>query len=131
MTLQLKSRLVKPSIVLPLGKYLAGVHHLRLVQCTFGKEQHGLRERDIYHKDKQNYDAIMHMTSKACMALLSQIPDAKGTHEVIRCVIDSFLDKDLDASSRVEKVCSLLYALLAPVVAAQPTLHPWKQLRYS
>ena len=103
---KLKSRLLKPSIVLPLGKYLAGVHHLRLVQRTFGKEQHGLRERDIDHKDKQNYDAVMHMTSKACMALLSQIPDAKGTHsflEVIQCVTDSFLDKDLDAPSRVEK----------------------------
>ena len=103
---KLKSRLVKPSIVLPLGKYLAGVHHLRLVQCTFGKDQHGLRERDIDHKDKQNYDAVMRMTSKACMELLSQIPDAKGTHaflEVIRSVIDSFLDKELDAPTRVEK----------------------------
>ena len=44
---KLKSRLIKPSIVLPLGIYLAGVHHLRLVQTTFGKDQHGLREREI------------------------------------------------------------------------------------
>lgn len=55
---KLKSRLIKPSI-LPLGKYLAGVHHLRLVQHTFGKDQHGLREKVLNHKDKQNYDAVV------------------------------------------------------------------------
>ena len=102
---KLKSRLIKPSIILPLGKYLAGVHHLRLVQCTFGKDQHGLRESDLNHKDKQNYDAVLHITSRSVMTLLSQIPDANGTSsflEVIRCVIDSFLDKKLDALSRVK-----------------------------
>lgn len=103
---KLKSRLIKPSIVLPLGRYLAGVHHLRLVQTTFGKDQHGLRERDINHKDKQNYDAVLHMTSESVMKLLTKIPDAKGTHaylDVVRSVIDSFLDKKLDSLTRIRK----------------------------
>ncbi len=96
--LKMKSRLIKPSIVLPLGTYLAGVHHLCLIQQTFGKDQHGLRERDINHKNKQNYDAVLHMTSESVMSLLKKIPDAKGTHaylDVLRSVIDSFLDKKL------------------------------------
>ena len=42
---KLKTRLLKPSILLPLGKYVAGVHHLQIVQQTFSKDQHGLRER--------------------------------------------------------------------------------------
>ena len=67
---KLKSRLIKPSIVLPLGKYVAGVHHLQLVQRTFGKDQHGLREKDINHKDRQNYDAVLHITSQCVMMLL-------------------------------------------------------------
>jgi hypothetical protein len=103
---KMKSRLIKPSIVLPLGTYLAGVHHLRLIQQTFGKDQHGLRERDINHKDKQNYDAVLHITSESVMSLLKKIPDAKGTHaylDVLRSVIDSFLDKKLDKLTRIKK----------------------------
>ena len=110
---KLKSRLIKPSIVLPLGKYLAGVHHLHLVRRNFGKDQHGLRERDINHKDRQNYDAVLHITSKSVITLLSQIPDARGTSallQVTRYVIDSFLDKKLDALSRVEKAwCAVFF----------------------
>ncbi len=72
----------------------------------FGKDQHCLRERDINHKDKQNYDAVLHMTSESVMSLLKKIPDAKGTHaylDVLRSVIDSFLDKKLDKLTRIKK----------------------------
>ena len=41
---------IKPSI-LPLGDYIAGVHHLNLLHKTFNKNEHGLREKDINHKD--------------------------------------------------------------------------------
>ena len=100
---KLKSRLIKPSIVLPLGKYLAGVHHLRQIQHTFGKDQHGLREKDLNHKDKQNFDAVLHLSSESVLELLAVIPDAKGTKaylEVIQCVI---VDKKVDNISRLEK----------------------------
>lgn len=62
----LKSRLIKPPIVLPLGKCLAGVHHLHLVRRNFGKDQDGLRERDINHKYRQNYDVVLHKISEYC-----------------------------------------------------------------
>ena len=55
---KLKARLLRPSLILPMGKYLAGVHDLRLLQQTFGKDQHGMRERDVSRKDKQNFDAV-------------------------------------------------------------------------
>lgn len=94
---------IKPST---LGKYIAGIHHLYLVQHTFGKDQHGIRMKDIDHKDTQNYDAVLHITSDSVLTLLSHIPDARGKVaflNVIRCVIDSFLDKKLDALSRIDK----------------------------
>ena len=47
---KLKSRLIKPSIILPLGDYIAGVHHLNLIHKTFNRDEHGLREKDINHK---------------------------------------------------------------------------------
>ena len=53
LAVKLKSRLLRPSIILPLGKHTAGVHHLRLLHNSFSKDQHGLREKDINHKDKQ------------------------------------------------------------------------------
>ena len=35
---KLKTRMTKPSIVLPFGKYLAGIHHLQLATASFSKD---------------------------------------------------------------------------------------------
>ena len=59
-------------------------------------------ERDINHKDKQNFDAVLRITSESLATLLSKIPNAKGTEaflDVLRCVYDRYLDKNLDALS--------------------------------
>ena len=45
------------------------------------------------------------MTNKSVLSLLAQVPDAKGTVaflEMTRSVIDAFLDKKLDALTRIE-----------------------------
>ncbi len=103
---KLKCRLLKPSIVLPLGNFVAGVHHLRIIHTTFTKDQHGLRERDINDKDKQNYEAVLRMSSESMFGLLQIIPDANGTIAylyTLRCVIDSYLDKSLTPLERIKK----------------------------
>ncbi len=74
--MKLKARLLKPSIILPLGKYIVGAHHLNLLYETFNKDQHGLR---LDHKDRQNYNAVERITSLSNLQLLNQIPDALGT----------------------------------------------------
>ena len=102
---KLKSRLIRPSIVLPMGNYLAGVHHLKMLQATLGKDEHGLRERDIDHKDKQNFDAVSHIIK--AMPLLDRLPDALGTKEYITLIyyiVDSYLDKALHPLARIEKI---------------------------
>ncbi len=49
---KLKVRLLKPSIVLPMGPhYLASGNHVHLIRMAFGKDQHNLRERDVNHRD--------------------------------------------------------------------------------
>eukprot|EP00731_Ephydatia_muelleri_P017431 Em0010g529a len=58
-------------------KYVRGAHHLQLVQSTYSKDQHGLRERDIDCRDKQNFDSVLRITSSSVMAQISQILDAK------------------------------------------------------
>ena len=46
---KLKARLLKSSIVLPMGPhYLASGN---LIRMAFGKDQHNLRERDVNHRD--------------------------------------------------------------------------------
>ena len=102
---KLKCRLLKPSVVLPMGDYVAGSHHIKFVQFTYGKDQHGLRERDVDHKDKQNYDACLHIMRAS--QYLDTIPDAVGTKcyiELMQCVIESYLDKSVDPLTHIEKI---------------------------
>ncbi len=73
---KLKCRLLKPSIVLPLGKFVAGVHHLRIVHTTFTKDQHAWTEGTRHQK--QNYEAVLRMSSESMFGLLQIIPDAIG-----------------------------------------------------
>ena len=104
---------MKPSIIFPLGRYLATVHHLCLVQVTFGKDLHGMRGRDVDNKDKQNYDALVHITSKSVEDLLAKVPDSNGTIaylSFIRCIVDSFLNKQLPLTARIKKAwCAVFF----------------------
>lgn len=64
------------------------------------------KRKDVSHRDKQNLDAMLQITSKSGMSFMSQIPDAHGTSaflRIIQCVVDSYLDKKLDPLSRLEK----------------------------
>ena len=103
---KLKSRLLKPSIILPMGHYLAGGHHPNILASTFTKDQHGLRQKDLDHKDKQNFDAVTHITSASVLQLLEEVPDARGTFkylQILRSFMDAFLDKHLSPLERIKK----------------------------
>jgi len=112
LAVKLKARLLSPSVVLPLGGFLAGVHHLLLVQESYGKDLHGMRLKDLDHKDRQNYDAVLHITSNSVLDLLSEIPEAMGTSlylKVMRNVMDSYLDKTLDVKIQIKKAWYAVY----------------------
>ena len=90
------------------------MHHLRLVQATFGKDLHGMRGRDLDHKEKQNYDAVVHIISKSVEDLLAKVPDSNGTIaylSVIRSVVESFLNKELPLTARIEKAWYAVFFL--------------------
>ena len=74
---KLKARILKPSIVLPLGIFLATSSHFQMLVKLYGKDQHGLRARDLDHRDKQNFDVVGHIINAS--QLLNEIPDAVGT----------------------------------------------------
>ena len=83
-----------------------------------GKGRHSLRERDVDHKDKQNFNAVLNIIRAA--PLLQKLPDALATKhyvEVMQCVVDSYLNKAISPIERIEKnmVCYFFCPLLAPV----------------
>ena len=109
---KLKSRLLKPHIVLPMGKFFVNSSHLHAVKLTFQKDKHGLCQRDIDHKDRQNFQAVINITSAG--HLLSEIPQADATKcyiDLIKNVIDSYLDKSLDPIGRLEKLWCVVFFL--------------------
>ena len=101
-----KARLLNTSVKLTMGSnFEASVYHLEQLCATYGKEQHFLRERDLNHKDKQNFDAVLHIIHAS--RLLDGNSRAYATKcyiEVIQNVIDNYLDKSLDPISRIEKI---------------------------
>ena len=109
---KLKTRLLRPSMMLPLGDYVAGSSHLKILHANFGKDLHGLRLKDIDLKDKQNFDAIMNIIRAA--PHLENIPEAAGTRqfiEIIQCVVDSYMDKSLEPLQRIEKIWYAVFFL--------------------
>ena len=88
-----------------MGNYSATGGHLHALTTKFQKDQHGLRLRDINHKDKQNFQAVVNIVSAA--HLLSNIPQADTTKcyvELIQCVMNSYMDKSLHPLTRIEKI---------------------------
>ena len=64
---KLKARLLKPSVILPIGDFLAGSHHLKIIFKHFYKRP---RHKDIEHKDKQNFEAVSRITAQCVLNLL-------------------------------------------------------------
>ena len=111
---KLKSRLLKPSVILPMGQFLAGAHHLKILLSMFSKDQHGIRYKDIDHKDKQNFEAVSRITAQCVFTLLEKLPDAKGTVYFLKCMqyfIDAFLNKTLLPLERIRKAWYSIFFL--------------------
>ena len=102
---KLKSRLLKPSITLPLGRYIATSSHLAILMKTVGREKHGLRCKDLNHQDKQNFDAVENIINAS--HLLDSMPDAVGTKQyigIMHSVVNSYLDKSLKPEQRLQDI---------------------------
>ena len=89
-----------------MSDFVAGVHHLQIyihvyIAKNVWKNVHGLRERDIDHKDKQNFNAALHIIVQA-LTLLDQLPDAAEFVFLNQYVIDSYLDKGVSPFARIE-----------------------------
>ena len=101
-----KTRLLKPSIMLPMWCYVASSAHLKITSLH-GNDVHGLRKRDLDCKDKQNVAAIEHLIKAA--SLLDSIPDAVATKRYLE-IVDSSVNSYLDRSYSPRKRYGTLYS---------------------
>ena len=107
-----KTRLLKPSILLPMGDYIATSAHLHILRHIYGKEKHGMRRRDLDSRDKQNFAAIEHLMSAS--TLLENIPDALGTKvylEIVNASVNSYLDKSCSPKKRINDIWYAVFFL--------------------
>jgi hypothetical protein len=109
---KLKSRLLKPSILLPMGSYIATSSHLLMLFRTNGKATHGLRWKDLSHKDRQSFDAVEHIIKAG--PLLSQMPDAVGTEHyisIMRAAVYNYLDKEISQQQHIHDIWYAVFFL--------------------
>lgn len=105
---KLRNRLLKPSIVLLLGKKIASVSHLKVLLNTVSKDVHGLVYSDICPDDRQNYDSLQKiMQPKVRGALSDYVIGSEGTVEYIRLCHDitsSLYENELPPLERIFRI---------------------------
>jgi len=104
---KLKSRLCKPSVIIPFGKALVSRGHLISLVETVSRDLHNICSSDIDCKDKMNYRAVQKLTNPKVSELLREhVPLSEGTAtylEMISDTLDSFTDPSLPPVKRIEK----------------------------
>lgn len=75
------------------------------------KDKHGLHLKDANHKDKQNFQAVVNITHYGiCYQMYhNQMVQINCHGNLIKCVIDSYLDKVLAPLKRIEKLYGMLF----------------------
>ena len=109
---KLKAQFLKPSIILPLGDFFAGSHHLKMILNTFTKDQHGIRHKDIEHKNNQNFEAVWRITAQRVLNLLKKNPNVKGTIyylKSLRYFFDACLNKMFSLLEQIFKACYVIF----------------------
>lgn len=103
---KLKSQLMKKRTddnFMPMGEYVVSGNFLHCLVSEKNKFHHGLTESDLEF-DKMNFRAVQKISDDRVLDMLDSIPGANGTKAyltVMRGVMDSFLDKNLDSYERV------------------------------
>ena len=102
---KLRNRLLKHSLILPMGKFIASKAHLNIIMNVCSKDKHYLTEKDINGKDKMNFASVVKLCSLNIIKLLTEnIPDSLATQvylKIIFYVLNSFLSTSLKVSERI------------------------------
>ena len=111
MAVKLKSRLLKLSVILPMGRFLVSSYHLKILLSTFTKDQHRIRHKDFDHR---KFEVVSTNTAHCVFEPLEQLLDAKGTMYFLKCwqhFVDAFLNKKLTPLQRMHKAWYVIFFL--------------------
>lgn len=112
---KLRNRVLKTSIVLPLGNKQISFAHLKILINSVQKSIHGLTITDIDPKDRQNFRSFEKITSERIRNALSEyVMDSQGTVKFLeKChqITSSFMENDLTPLERVYRIWNALYFL--------------------
>ena len=74
---KLRSKLITPSNILIMGNENACRAHIQFVIDNKPKDRHGLNNKCLKHKDKQNYESINLLVGKKCANMYYRIAGGK------------------------------------------------------
>ncbi len=112
---KLRTRLIMPSNILSIGAAVACRGHLIEVLKQFPKSRHGLSQRSIDSKDKQNYTSISFLLKpcvEQCLKDLNSKMETSGTViylQLMRAIRDCFFDKPLSPLKRLYLIWKVIY----------------------
>lgn len=109
-------------------KYYIQLEHLYILLNTFTKDQHLLTASTLNPADRQNFSSVLRMCSEKVTTLLkSNVKNSEATVvflEMIRDVLDSYMNKNLPPLIRIEKIWYQLFVLRLwrQYIKSHPTL---------
>ncbi|XP_077255597.1 uncharacterized protein LOC143893755 [Temnothorax americanus] len=112
---KLKTRMLKNSIVLPMGNYLVSASHLHILIDTVPKDKHCLTRKDLSLKDKMNFSSVLKISnSKVSELLTKHVSESERTVTylyVIRLCLSAFLSKTLSPLERIYNIWYCVFFL--------------------
>lgn len=112
---KLRNRLLKPSVLLPMGNKQVSVSHLKMLMNTVRKDIHGLVYSDISPDDRMNFKSLEKvMKERVINTLRENIPDSEATIQYINIckqVTSCSLDADMLPIKRIHSIWEALFFL--------------------
>lgn len=100
---------------LPFGKYYINWNHLKFLLCNFSKGEHQLTATVLNPIDKQNFASVLRMCHPRVTNLLKyHVSDSEATVvflNIMRDVIDSYLDQHISPLERIRKMWYPLFII--------------------
>lgn len=114
---KLRNRILKPSIILPIGTFLISKSHMVVLLKNYSKDNHLLTETDVNPKDRQNFQSFLKISSQLVQNLLKdKVPDSDGTVlylKISRMIVDAYMDPDKSPINRIFDIWYSLFILRA------------------
>lgn len=112
---KLRNRLLKASVLLPLGNNQISVAHLKMPILNVPKNIHGLVQRDICPDDRQNFSSLLKiMKPRVTEALQKYIINSEATIVFIKIchfVTSSLMDTNVNPIDRIFRMWYSLFFL--------------------